>query len=94
MQIRLTSRASKELEAAAYWYEEQSRGLGSEFIRTIDASLLRICRAPTLYPVAFDDMRRCLIKKFPFGIFFVLEQDHIVVISVFHSRRDPKKLKK
>lgn len=39
-------------------------------------------------------MRRCLIKKFPFGIFFSIEPDHILVVSIFHSRRNPNRLKK
>jgi toxin ParE1/3/4 len=91
--IRFSAQASAELEAAAFWYEEQSRGLGSEFIRSVDVALARISRTPMLYSIALDDMRRCLLKKFPFGIFFSIEQDHILIVSIFHSRRDPRKLR-
>ncbi len=82
------------MQAAAAWYETQSRGLGSEFVRAIDVALSKIGRTPMLYNVALDEMRRCRLKKFPFGIFFSVEEDHILIVSIFHSRRDRKKLKK
>lgn len=91
--VRFSANASAELEAAAFWYESQSRGLGSEFIRSVDVALSKIRRTPMLYSIALDNMRRCLLKKFPFGIFFSIEDDHILVVSVFHSRRNPKKIR-
>ena len=94
MKVIFSEQASAELKAAAFWYEEQCRGLGSEFVRTLDVALHKISRTPMLYAVALDEMRRCLLKKFPFGIFFSIETDHILIVSIFHSRRDIKKLKK
>ncbi len=94
MEVRFSSKAATELEAAALWYEEQKRGLGSEFIRAVDVALSKIGRTPMIFNISFEDMRRCLLKKFPFGIFFSVEEDHIVVVSIFHLRRNPKQLKK
>jgi plasmid stabilization system protein ParE len=94
LRVHFSEQAATELEAAAIWYEEQQRGLGSEFIRSIDVSLSKISRSPLLYSIALDEMRRCLLKKFPFGIFFSIESDHILIVSIFHSRRNPQKLKK
>lgn len=65
--LRFTSQAANELEAAAIWYEEQMRGLGSEFIIAVDVALATIKKSPMLYPVVLDDIRLCILKKFPFG---------------------------
>lgn len=94
MKVHFSAKASKEMEAAAIWYEEQGRGLGSEFVRAIDVALAKITRTPMLYTIALDDIRRCLLKKFPFGIFFSIESEQILIVSIFHSRRNPKRLKK
>jgi plasmid stabilization system protein ParE len=92
LRIYFSEQAADELKAAAVWYEEQKRGLGSEFIRSIDVALSKISRTPMLYNFALDEMRRCLLKRFPFGIFFSIESDHILIVSIFHSRRNPKRL--
>ena len=69
------------------------RGLGSEFIRAVDVALATIKKSPMLYPVVLDEMRRCILKKFPFGVFFSIETDCILIVSIFHSSRNPDKLK-
>lgn len=94
MKVRFSKQAAAEMEASALWYEEQRRGLGSEFVRSIDVALSKISRTPLLYNVALDDLRRYLLRKFPFGIFYSIENDHILVVSIFHCRRNPKNLKK
>ena len=93
--IRFTSQAANELEAAAIWYEEQAHGLGFEFIRirAVDVAIATIKRSPMLYQIVLDDIRRCIIKKFPFGVFFSIEENCILIVSVFHSSRNPNKLK-
>ena len=95
MKIRYSEEAASELEAAAYWYEENRNGLGAEFIMSVEAVLASIQRTPQLYAKTHrEDVRRALIKRFPYGLFFRVKDDWIEVISVFHSRRDPRSLKK
>ena len=92
MSYRLLIRpeAELDLEEAFLWYEERSRGLGSEFIRAVDASLSEIQRHPLAHPQLHGQVRRKLLRKFPYGIFYLLEPDLIVVIGCFHVKRDPK----
>ncbi len=94
MKVRYSEEAASELEAAAHWYEESRPGLGSEFVLSIEAALASILRTPQLYAQAHrSDVRRALIKRFPYGLFFRVKDDWIEIVSVFHLRRNPKALK-
>ncbi len=82
--------AEIELQEAFSWYETQSKGLGLEFVRSIDASLSSIIRSPIMYAVIYRNIHRTLIRKFPFEIFYLIEQNKIIVIAFFHAKRNPK----
>lgn len=82
--------AERDLAEAYGWYESQVPGLGSDFFLRIDASLSSIRRTPEMHPVVHRNVRRALIRRFPFGIFYLVEKDRIVVIAVLHARRDPQ----
>ena len=91
--IYFSEEASAEVEAATYWYEEQRKGVGSEFMIALEAVLASVQRSPMLFPVAHRDVRRARLKRFPYGVFFRIKKDEIEIVSVFHSRRDPARLK-
>lgn len=82
--------AELELREAFLWYENQNKGLGLEFIRSIDASLSSLTRSPLMYAEIYKNVRRTLIRKFPFELFYLIELNKIIVISFFHAKRDPK----
>jgi plasmid stabilization system protein ParE len=88
---RLLIRPEVELDlAAAYrWYEDKDAGLGDEFLRTVEASLLGIQKDPQTHQKIHKDIRRALTKRFPYGIFYVINNDTISVLGVLHARRDP-----
>ena len=78
--------------AEAYqWYEERDKGLGTELKRAIDACISRIKRNPELYPVVHDiNLRQGIIRRFPYSIFYFVEEETIYVIAVFHASRNPQ----
>jgi plasmid stabilization system protein ParE len=90
LNIRFTKEAGNDLENAANWYEEQRRGLGSMFMLSIESKLAKILRSPEAYPKIDQNTRRALLRKFPYGIYFELVDDHLVVTAVYHSSRDPQ----
>ena len=81
--------AEAEFEEASVWYEQQVAGLGSQFLRAVDATILSIRRNPLQYPSAYKDVRRALTRRFPFQIFFVTTDIQIVIIAIFHGMRNP-----
>jgi plasmid stabilization system protein ParE len=82
--------AEFDIQDAFEYYESQSPGLGSEFVRAIDACLSGIGRNPQAYPIIYKQARRVLIKRFPYGVLYLIDQDIISVLACFHGRRNPK----
>ena len=81
--------ARLEYEEAAIWYESQKAGLGGEFVEEIERALLAACEAPQQCPVMLQDVRRIRVPRFPYFIFFRVRDNRLVVLSVFHVRRNP-----
>ena len=85
----VTSAAEEDLAEAWQWYQEQRVGLGEEFVRCVDSCLESIQRSPDQYPLIWRTVRRALVRRFPFCIFYILDRDRIVILAVFHGARDP-----
>jgi toxin ParE1/3/4 len=81
--------AECDLAEAYGWYEAQVPGLGSDFLLSIDAALSSIQRTPEMYRILYKNVRRALVRRFPYGILYVVEEDRIVVLGILHARRDP-----
>ena len=82
-------RAEQDAEEAALWYEKQHKGLGIEFIQAIDEGILSIQNNPHKFTVLRKDFRRVVLRRFPFGIFYKIDNDVIVVVAVWHFKRKP-----
>lgn len=85
-----------ELEAAeaALWYEDRRPGLGSDFVAELDRAFERIRTGPAEMPrlETYDgshEVRRCLLKRFPYLVIFVIRPQSAIVVAVSHARRRP-----
>jgi plasmid stabilization system protein ParE len=74
--------AEAEITEAFRWYENKNEGLGSEFMRALDATLSTVKRSPTLFAVIHKQVRRAMLRRFPYGVFYLYEDDQIIVHSV------------
>ena len=86
--------AEADIAQAFDWYEARVTGLGSEFLLVLDATFNSILRNHLLYPEIHKTVRRALTRRFPFGVFFLVEEARIVILSVFHVKRNPDEWKK
>ena len=86
--VVLTPEAEAEFDEAADWYEENA-GLGAEFTAAVHAVFDRIGNFPLIHQVVFKNIRRAVVKKFPYIVYYRPESDRISVIAVFHGRRNP-----
>jgi len=75
-----------------HWYESKARGLGEDFLRIFYAFSSEIARNPMIYRKVYGDFRRRLLKRFPYSIYFLIEDDLIIVFGLFHCARDPRKI--
>jgi plasmid stabilization system protein ParE len=82
--------AQIDLKDAYFWYERQRTGLGKELVSHIDACLASVKRNPFSYPLKYKVVRRALVSRFPYGIFYLIEEQTIVVVAIFHAKRDPR----
>jgi plasmid stabilization system protein ParE len=81
-----------ELDDAYNYYESQKIGLGDEFLDCVDDTLDRICQMPESYPVVDRDIRRSLVKRFPYAVYYRIVSSRIIAIAIFHGYRDPTRL--
>lgn len=87
--VRFRQRASRALVSAFDWYSSESRDLGRAFLTEIDAAIGRVADLPGRYPVIYRDTRRALVARFPYAIIFRVFPDHVMVLAILHTRRDP-----
>ena len=91
MRLVVGAAAEADVLDAALWYEQRSPGLGREFLRAVDGTLAEIAAMPERYPVVRGEARRALLRRFPYGVYFVVTPGFISVIACIHARRDPQR---
>ncbi|MEB2343424.1 MAG: type II toxin-antitoxin system RelE/ParE family toxin [Deltaproteobacteria bacterium] len=88
--LTVRSRAEADLDEAFGWYEAQVPGLGEAFLRSVTACFVRIARHAEAYPQVQGQVRRAALRRFPYGVFYVVREDRIDVLAVYHGRRRPR----
>ncbi len=88
-QLILRPEAESDIEKVHAWYEKRRKGLGRDFVEELEKLFASIQEKPRLYPRAHKALRRALLKRFPYAIFYTLRSDEIVVSAVFHQSQDP-----
>ena len=87
------SRAAEADVADAYlWYENNRPGLGSEFLTELHSAVEAVIYEPLRFPLVHRTVRRALVHRFPYGLFFVAMGGEIVVIAVMHLARNPRRI--
>ena len=84
------SRAEQDIFEAALSYEENADGLGKEFILCVDSVMEQISRNPRIYHLHYKEFRRGLVRRFPYGVFYLISENTVSVARVFSLRQDPK----
>ena len=92
MSFRLVVRpqAEAELVAARNWYNTQRAGLGHEFVDEVAEASAAIATRPLSFPKVHGEMRRAILRRFPYGVFFRTTTDEVIILGVVHGRRHPR----
>ena len=89
LRLHVKPDARADLEAAVDWYENEEPGVGLRLLDEVDAVLPRVAQSPLQFPIVHKNIRRALLRRFPYGIFFVFEDDTVSILAITHLSRDP-----
>lgn len=89
MTVEFDPEADIEFREAASYYEFCKRGLGERFIKAVESTTARIAASPEQFPIVEADVRRALVRVFPYGVWFTIEKEHIQIQAVAHCHREP-----
>jgi hypothetical protein len=74
---------------AFLWYEARATGLGHEFLRAFYAAVAHVERSPMLSRPVYSDFRRVLLRRFPYKLYYRIEEERVVFYLLFHGARHP-----
>lgn len=90
--VSLHPTATDDVREARVWYDGQRPGLGVEFLAAVEDGLLTLETHADLAPVYYRGLRRILLRRFPYKLFYLLEGDRVEVLRVLHAHRDHRRL--
>ncbi|GMQ25422.1 hypothetical protein Aoki45_21040 [Algoriphagus sp. oki45] len=95
VKVQLSKEAEKDVLESFRWYESEKKGLGDEFLKSLDFSLNVIGENPIAYSFRYKKLVRAYpMNRFPFLILYLVKEGFVDVVSVFHTSQNPKAWKK
>ena len=89
MSIRFLDVAQQELDETVDYYNSHKPGLGDAFLLEAVAAIDRIGRFPRAWHLLGESTRRCLLRRFPYGLVYHEENGEILIVAVAHLHRRP-----
>ncbi len=89
MRVKIIEPAEIELNDAFEYYENELDGLGYRFIDEFNDAVNRILKHPHAWSSVKNNVRKCILKKFPFKIIYAIHDKLIVILAIAHQRRHP-----
>ena len=86
--------AEQDIREAHAWYLRISPSLADEFSSAVDQAISLASQNPLAFALIHSSLRRVLLKRFPYALFFVAEESKIVVVGVLHQTRHPRVAKR
>jgi len=87
--VKFSKEATNEFRDSVEWYELKSKGLGLKLTDKIDSTIERIKLNFNFYSKVVEDIRKIQVNRFPFSLFYNVEEDTLVILRIFHNKRKP-----
>ena len=87
--LELHELAEEELWNAVDYYDEKRHRLGKEFACELQTFMKTIRGHPAHFPIVKDNIRKCVLKRFPYIVVFEIQEDTVFVLAIFHTSRNP-----
>ena len=81
--------AAREFEEAVRYYRVRGRVLGDRFATEVRFAIRRIQETPERWRVLEQEVRRCLVRVFPYSVLYSIQRDFILIVAVMHGKRQP-----
>jgi plasmid stabilization system protein ParE len=91
MRVRLTPAAEAEVADARDWYQANTPRVVERFLDEFEALTLRLADSPAQFPAVAGAARRAGFRRFPYGLFFVIDTDEVRIFACFHASREPRR---
>jgi plasmid stabilization system protein ParE len=93
--LRWLPEAYTDLREARAWYEEQSAGLGADFVAEFWRTVSAIDHLPTVpraveLVTSGETVRRCHFNGWPYSVVYAVEDETVIIVAVHHDRRHPQ----
>jgi len=89
-EVHVRPEAEQDLQDAHAWYRDIAPVLGEQFISAVDQAITLASDNPLKFQVLHRSLRRVLLRRFPYALFFATEESRIVVLGVLHQARNPR----
>ena len=86
--------AELDVAEAQLWYEEQQAGLAVKFHQELSTVFDRLAETPLIYPVMHRNIRRAVLHRFPFLVWYRVEGSVVTILACTHGRANPSKIKR
>lgn len=87
--IVLRAEAEAEFDEAFDFYDGRQAGLGTDFATEVQHVFDRLSANPLIHQEVFADVRKAVVRRFPYCVYYRAHTDRVEVIAVFHTSRDP-----
>ncbi len=88
--VEWSAEAEAELVEALAYYDDIRYELGGRFAQAVRETIKQIAAVPLRFAMVDQEIRRAGVPKFPYGLFFLVEETRVIVVACFHGKRDPK----
>jgi plasmid stabilization system protein ParE len=82
--------ARAEIEEAYAWYDASAPAVAKDFLAEVGRVEQVLTFNPLLYPRVDAEIRRAVLSRFPYSLYYLVEADAVLVLSCFHHHRDPQ----
>ncbi|MDR2205413.1 MAG: type II toxin-antitoxin system RelE/ParE family toxin [Flavobacteriaceae bacterium] len=89
--IAYNPKALEEYEQSVEWYAERSIQASENFIIEVQRCIKAIKNNPTGFKNRYRNYYEITLQKYPFDIVYIIDTEKIVIVSVYHHKRNPKK---
>lgn len=89
-QVRVEPEAQQDIEEALDWYQEKSQELAQALLEAYQQRLFDLGVRPLSFPEVRPGLRRAMLPRFPYHLFFEMVDEHVIVLAVLHAKRDPQ----